>query len=145
MRRTNTRDSSNGRSAGRMVVLLLLGALVASQVAGEETEEQVLFKPGVFTSSEICGKCHQDIYKAWNEDSAHARSVTDPLFRGAVGRMRDDETHLCMMCHAPTTLVTEDYAGEMALTAEGITCDFCHSIKAVRLGSRLPFELDVGT
>jgi hypothetical protein len=91
MKRTDAGGSKDGRWPGPRVVLLLLGALVASQVAGEETEEQVLFKPGVFTRSEICGKCHQDIYKAWNEGSAHARSVTDPLFRGAVDRMRGVE------------------------------------------------------
>jgi hypothetical protein len=35
------------------------------------------------------------------------------------------------LCHAPTTRQTKDYAARDPITAEGVGCDFCHSVQAV--------------
>jgi len=110
------------------------------------------FAPGKFVSSEVCGACHEDIYQMWKEHSIHALSVTDPIFQA--GLQQAKKTHgetireVCLSCHSPTTTVTKDYALETELSQEGVTCDFCHSIKGVQLearkASKSPFTLDVG-
>lgn len=132
-------------------VRLLLFLLVVCQAAAAadvsediEIPEDMLFQPGVFTSSEVCGKCHQDIYKAWNGRSIHAQAMVDPDFQNALADVKREERVACMRCHAPTTVVTEDYAGATSLTHEGVTCDFCHSVKGVDLNRTQPYELDVG-
>ena len=117
-----------------------------------EAELAVEFAPGKFVSSQVCGACHQDIYRMWKENSIHARATTDPLFKAAF--QQAEETHgeavreVCLSCHAPTTIVTKDYQLKTGLSQEGVPCDFCHSVKAVKLeqsrASKHPFVLDVG-
>lgn len=97
-----------------------------------------------FTSAKVCGTCHEAIYQGW-KDSMHANSVKDPIFTEAfrqVSRETGGKTDaLCLSCHAPTTRFTQDIGKEDPLTQEGITCDFCHSIKEIRLGEKNPFVL----
>jgi hypothetical protein len=51
----------------------------------------------------------------------------------------------CVWCHAPTALVTGDQHLEQAVTREGVTCDFCHTVSDVDLGGRgHPFRLEPG-
>jgi hypothetical protein len=48
-------------------------------------------------------------------------------------------------CHAPTTLLTGDDGLQQPLSREGITCDFCHTIKDVDLQrAGHPFNLAPG-
>jgi Cytochrome c554 and c-prime len=101
-----------------------------------------------FTGHEGCGSCHQDIHKAWSE-SAHARAVSDPAFRAgveeSVTKHGEDSKRLCLTCHAPTTFVTHATNLQDPLVREGITCDFCHSVKSVDLSrTDNPFEIVVG-
>ncbi len=35
-----------------------------------------------YTSSEVCAKCHEDIYRTW-KNSLHALSLSDPVFDAA--------------------------------------------------------------
>ena len=128
-------------------------------LAYSQPEEELAgeFAPGKFVSSEVCGACHQDIYNIWSEHSIHAKAVTDPIFQA--GYQQAIQTHgeaiktVCLSCHAPTTMVTKDYPLKTKLSREGVTCDFCHSVKAVELKKapsapgeavRSPFILDVG-
>jgi len=101
-----------------------------------------------YTGHEVCGSCHQDIHKAWSE-SAHARSVTDPGFQAGVAesvtKYGEDAKRLCLTCHAPTTFVTHATNLRDPLVREGITCDFCHTVKSVDLSrADNPFEIVVG-
>lgn len=101
-----------------------------------------------FTSSEVCGKCHTDIYDSWKE-SMHSRSVSDPIFKAAYimayFKRGKEASKLCLGCHAPTTRITKDFDLDSPITAEGITCDFCHSVKEVKLAHPdNPFVMDVG-
>lgn len=71
-----------------------------------------------------CGECHEPATRTW-EASAHARSDTSPVYlamREASGRTD------CDRCHAPLRAIVKDDA---RVVAEGVTCDVCHTIKAV--------------
>lgn len=101
-----------------------------------------------FTSSEVCGKCHTQIFKAWKE-SMHARAVSDPIFRAsyitAIFKKGEEAARLCLKCHSPTTRITHARDLDKSLTAEGITCDFCHSVRGIDI-EKLdnPFTIDLG-
>jgi len=57
----------------------------------------------------------------------------------------DKAQELCLRCHAPTTLVTGERNLVMGVTREGLTCDFCHSLKDVNLENpENPFIIDLG-
>jgi hypothetical protein len=144
-------------SIGRIIFgITLLSAisigwlLVAHSQPGDEIASE--FAPGKFVSSQICGACHQHIYRAWSEQSIHAKAVTDPVFqagyREAIRAYGENVREKCNVCHAPTTLITGDNALTTQLSQEGVTCDFCHSVKEVQLTpvapSKSPFVLDVG-
>lgn len=103
-----------------------------------------------YTSAGECSKCHQAIHLYWSE-SAHARAATSPSFleslRGATeaGAEREGARRGCVGCHAPTALVSGDFALQKPITREGVTCDFCHTVAAVDLGKREhPFVLAPG-
>ncbi len=93
-----------------------------------------------FTSARKCGECHQDIYQQWSQ-SMHSRSFTDPIYRAVVDKMIEKSggknKAFCLSCHAPvasvsgTTLdasVPIDWNAFSAIAAEGVTCDFCHTM-----------------
>lgn len=126
------------------LALAAVAFAVQPAVAQMTGEEAVAFPEGRFNSSAVCGACHKDIYTAWSEGSIHSRSMMDVNFQSAISHIDVDEQENCLMCHAPTTVVTQDKALALSLTHEGITCDFCHSLKDVRLGEPIPFVLDLG-
>lgn len=102
-----------------------------------------------FTKSEICGECHQAIHAVW-QGSMHANSWRNGVFQAAFRRARDSHgaksAHLCLSCHAPTVRHTKDYEVAEAITTEGVTCDFCHSVSSVELGANDgKLRLQVGT
>jgi cytochrome c554/c'-like protein len=103
--------------------------------------------PNGYTSHTVCGECHQDIHKAWSE-SAHAKSFTDPAFQAGMtesaGKYGDSSKALCLTCHAPTTRVTHSTDLKDPLVQEGISCDFCHTVKSVDLSRTEPFEMKPG-
>jgi hypothetical protein len=89
-----------------------------------------------FTSARVCGACHQAINATWQQ-SMHAQAFSNGVFqaayREAKGAYAEDRARLCLRCHAPAVFWTPGYASQDPLAAEGITCDFCHSVRAVRL------------
>jgi hypothetical protein len=132
--------------------LLLWGFFLWSVVTGgcrrSETSPPVVFEAGRFTSARQCGTCHRDIYMAW-QGSQHARALENPIFRESYSEARhlagEAAIRLCLMCHAPTVVLTGDYALAREVTREGVTCDFCHSLRGTDLHQREhPFLLDVG-
>lgn len=125
----------------------LLAVFAFLPAAGAQQEKIVINEKG-FTSAEVCGKCHIQIFQSWKE-SMHANGVKDPIFEAAYMvayyKKGAAAARLCLRCHAPTTLVTNDFDLGHSLTAEGITCDFCHSVKDIKLErEENPFVLDVG-
>jgi hypothetical protein len=139
-------SSQSYRALATPVALVFLAALAAC--SSLESEFQPLdVKPGQFTSAERCGTCHKDIYSVWR-NSVHARSVTNPVFQAlyleALEITGGEAKELCLTCHAPTVLVTGDFDLKDPITREGVTCDFCHSLKDTHLDqSRNPFELQL--
>ena len=116
-----------------------------------EAPVRVEFEGGRLTSSEVCGRCHQDIYAFWR-DSDHAQSASSRVFQEtlkiAEESFGDSIREFCLSCHAPNTLHTADYQLDSSLTREGVGCDFCHSIREMHLERTKQenrFVLDVGT
>ncbi len=95
-----------------------------------------------FTKAEDCKYCHKDIFREW-KNSLHAQSLQDPVFLNAYEKIEDkEEGKLCLNCHAPTVLYTKDYSLKKEITREGVTCDFCHSVKGIEKDSF--YVIDVG-
>jgi hypothetical protein len=87
------------------------------------------------SSSEACRFCHRDIHAAWRR-SLHARSLRNDVFLDAFSQARDfygdEKADICLRCHAPFADKTGDRTLAQALSWEGVTCDWCHSITEVR-------------
>ncbi len=104
--------------------------------------------PTGWTSSKVCGECHQAIHAVW-QHSLHAKSWSNGVFQAGYRRTietyGEESARMCLSCHAPTVRHGKDFAVRKPLTAEGITCDFCHSIRAVDLNDASdPIRLTVG-
>lgn len=123
------------------------GKVQAGAASGKLPAADV-FKPGQFTSDEVCAPCHRDIYSVWKGKSVHSRSLNMAFmqaYQEANAASGGKTRALCLTCHAPTTVVTKDYDLKQPITREGITCDFCHSLKGVRVGdTENLFDLDPG-
>lgn len=105
----------------------------------------VSLNKGSFNSATTCGKCHQMIFKDW-KGSMHAGAISDPIFHAVFIEARneggEEAARLCLACHSPTTVSTKDFKLEQEISREGVTCDFCHSIRNVNLEQKNPFEID---
>jgi hypothetical protein len=134
--------------------LLLLSLIVILAVdkpqalSAPSTTYATKVKSTGYTSSAVCGQCHTEIYKNWR-NSLHALAVKDPIFQAAYAEVIMDgipgAKRLCLTCHAPTTYVTNDLDLSDGLSKEGVTCDFCHTVTDVHIGSRSkPFEVKPG-
>ncbi|RPJ86946.1 MAG: hypothetical protein EHM18_03625 [Acidobacteria bacterium] len=125
--------------------VVLLGTI--SCTSSEPEIAPLVFEPGQFVSAERCGACHKDIYTAWNT-SLHARAYTDKIFQASYAEVAESEkeeaARMCLTCHAPTALATNDLKATRAVTREGVTCDFCHSITDVHLSRPNPFDVSIG-
>ena len=129
--------SRQGLPAG----LILFGMLSISPLQGAESP---------YASAEECAKCHASIYKYWSE-STHAKAVQSPQFPTVLARAleiskdRSRTKRECVGCHAPTTLGTGDMELQQAVSRQGVTCDFCHTVKDVDLDRGWsPFLVDPG-
>lgn len=123
----------------------ILTAAVA-QVSDVPVEEKI--NPDSFTSAEVCGECHQAIHAVWQQ-SMHSQSLSNGVFQAAYRIAKkatsEERSQLCLNCHAPTVRETGDYGAEDAITNEGVTCDFCHSIRKVEFEQTNPrVDLNLG-
>ncbi|MBI4876570.1 MAG: hypothetical protein HY822_18185 [Acidobacteria bacterium] len=86
------------------------------------------------SSAERCGACHRAIHEAW-KSSAHARAMESRLFQDALERAEADlgagMRKTCLACHAPLAALTGDLTLQKKVNWEGVTCDYCHSMKEV--------------
>lgn len=98
----------------------------------------------MYESSKLCRGCHMEIYRQWLK-SGHSESFTDPLFReclqGVVQRS-SGQGGQCFFCHSPTATVPESSLRACQTVREGVTCDFCHTVKAARISEGFPRYLN---
>jgi hypothetical protein len=135
----------DGRLTWRVAVPLLAVLVPAWRAQGLADS-----KAGPYASARDCAPCHQAIHGYWSE-SEHARAATKASYleslRATVEGSSDPDAvrRGCISCHAPTTLVSGDFALERAVTREGVSCDFCHTVQDVDLGKGdHPFVLAPG-
>jgi Cytochrome c554 and c-prime len=92
-------------------------------------------------SAEYCGDCHRAIYQGW-EQSVHSQAMESRLFQDALQMARSDfgahARSICLGCHSPTVAVTGDLSLIRKVSWEGITCDYCHSIRGVSMAGLNP-------
>jgi len=87
-------------------------------------------------SAEFCGRCHRAIHEAW-KSSSHARSMDSRLFQDALESAESElgaaVRKTCLSCHAPIAVQTGDLTLQKKVSWEGVTCDYCHSVREVVL------------
>ncbi len=93
------------------------------------------------SSAEFCGDCHRAIEEGWKQ-SAHSQAVESRLFQDAMKLAESDygasARKTCLSCHSPIAVQTGDMALVKKVSWEGITCDYCHSIRDVTLSGPNP-------
>ncbi|MBI3813267.1 MAG: hypothetical protein HY279_02200 [Nitrospinae bacterium] len=131
----------------KALIFLIIIILISVNTSVYSQDKEVKLKDNEYNASESCAECHLDIYNKW-KDSVHAMSVDDPIFYTsyieAYTISSGQAKTLCLKCHAPTVLVTKDYELKNRLSREGVSCDFCHTLKGVKLNDRRdPFMRDI--
>ena len=106
-------------------------------------------------SPEYCGSCHQRIFEEWNSSMMGNKNLDDAVlyqfYTGTNSKgekdglgyqgMHPGEAGDCADCHVPTLALKEHHAGREADLGVamrykldyGISCNFCHSVKAVHI------------
>ncbi len=86
------------------------------------------------SSAEACGDCHRAIFQGWKK-SAHAAAMESRLFQDALRLAGSDygaaAQKICLSCHSPVGTQLGDADLIRKVSWEGITCDYCHSIREV--------------
>src|SRR5262249_1588244 len=111
---------------------LIMIALLLSACSKEEARPAPLdLHPGEFTSATRCGDCHTDIYRVWSS-SLHANSWMNETFQTSLKELesRPELAQSCTNCHSPVVTHSQKPAAQQTVN-EGVTCDWCHSIKNV--------------
>jgi hypothetical protein len=124
-----------------------LGALVLFVVLPSPAIALPDIDSSVFESTKGCG-CHPALQITWSE-SMHAKALTDPIFQhelelairatdGALGPF-------CNSCHAPVAVMAGqltglDHSSLAAVSAEAVTCDFCHQVSGAGRPGNASFE-----
>jgi hypothetical protein len=94
-----------------------------------------------FEPAATCKACHKVVHEQWS-GSLHASAFTHPDFQVPYNQVREknpSEAATCEKCHAPLkTLFPRGSAKGDAFAAEGVTCDFCHSVQSVDLSGPYP-------
>ncbi len=92
-------------------------------------------------SAEACGRCHRTIHEMW-KSSAHAGAVESRLFQDALELTENDygadSRKVCLECHSPIAVRTADFRLRRKVSWEGVTCDYCHSVREVTFDSANP-------
>jgi len=108
----------------------------------------LLLPAGVFAqnadlprTAEFCGDCHRAIFDGWKQ-SAHASAMESRLFQDALKHAEQgfggEARKVCLRCHAPAAGFTGDLELVRKVSWEGITCDYCHSIREVSTSGANP-------
>ncbi len=139
------------RTVGVMFVFLVFlfagilsygcGEAPATPAADEPVEDKaVLFAAGDFEDPESCAICHADIYDAWS-GSLHAHAWTNDLFQVEYVLAHQETDGLtdafCAGCHTPIGVAVGQvppYDGSKLdeISIRGVSCDYCHTVSAVK-------------
>ena len=127
------------------ILIIVLTVLFINNIAEPKSSVP---KGSTLTSSKECKECHEEIYSHW-KNAMHSMSIEDPIFKAsymeAYLNTAGEAKYNCLRCHAPISLINNDYDLKNELTKEGVSCDFCHSVKKINLkNKRNPFELEIG-
>jgi Cytochrome c554 and c-prime len=113
----------------------------------------------LYESAESCGECHVDEFSQWRQ-STHGATMHNPIFvrdmerqpsslgfdmdsYGALAKGAPHTTptvaliNSCERCHTPTSFYGDDHGDALkavGVASEGVTCSFCHTIRAVHTG-----------
>lgn len=93
-----------------------------------------------YETAETCKRCHGKIYDQW-KSSRHANAFTEPTFSGIYREItanNPDTVSLCRFCHSPLAGIPKKMIGKEVADEEGVSCDFCHTVKEVRLDGNFP-------
>lgn len=116
----------------------LAGSLVFSVLLLLSSNDDGLQIP---SAAPACGDCHRAIYDGWKH-SAHAASVDNWLFRDALKLAEADfgsaARKVCLECHSPVAVHADDLVLLRKVSWEGVTCDYCHSIREVSMTAGSP-------
>ena len=112
---------------------LMLAVMFVGTLSGRSLEPA--------SSAEFCGRCHRAILETW-KSSAHAKAMESPLFQEGL-EMTETSIgagleRVCLNCHAPLAALIKDTTWRQKVTWEGVTCDYCHSLRTVTLTSGNP-------
>jgi len=92
-------------------------------------------------SAEVCGRCHRAILESW-KTSTHSKAMESSLFQDALAVAEADFGQagrmVCLNCHSPIAARIGDVGLEKKVSWEGVTCDYCHSIREVTFDERNP-------
>ncbi|MFN8007809.1 MAG: multiheme c-type cytochrome [Terriglobia bacterium] len=96
------------------------------------------------STAEMCGRCHRSIFEAW-KSSAHAQAMESRIFQDALELAETDfgatGRKTCLKCHSPVGVASGDWNLEKKISWEGVTCDYCHSVRQVSLTGANPKAL----
>jgi hypothetical protein len=97
------------------------------------------------TSAEECARCHVDIHRYWKA-SMHAQAADSSRFQALLQDLRSNGSAepVCVRCHAPAAAYTHDVNWERKVSWEGVTCDFCHSVRGISNDPARPFVIQPG-
>lgn len=132
----------------KVIFLILIGGLIVFFSNSVLSSKSTAKKAADITSSQDCQECHEEIYNHW-KNAMHSMSIEDPIFKASYlesyFNTEGEAKFHCLRCHAPVTLINNDYDLKEEITKEGVSCDFCHSVKKVDLNNKAsPFEIEVG-
>jgi mono/diheme cytochrome c family protein len=111
-----------------------------------------------FIEPEVCEGCHSEIFEMWN-GSMHSKAFYDPIWRAATKLFVREavtpgevlEMKACVKCHTPlgfrSYIITSpeaDYDKVPELPAQGIFCNWCHNISAIKHIGDAGYEVEPG-
>ena len=104
-----------------------------------------LVPAGFFLTSDMCGRCHQDLYEEWSSSAHHFSSFNNQWYRRSIEYMQDvvgtQPSKFCAGCHDHAVFFNGRFdrpIREQIDTPEaqaGLGCTSCHSI--VHVGSTM--------
>ncbi len=119
------------RAVACLFFLLTLLSFAASPIHAQQSP----------ATAEYCGDCHREIHDGWKQ-SAHASAMESRLFQDALKMAGADfgesGRKTCLGCHSPVGAQLGDFALLRKVSWEGVTCDYCHSIREVTMSGGNP-------
>jgi len=132
--RQSTSANYRGGLMRQAVIVAIVLALAPGAAAAGKLPASTAAKLPTPASAELCGRCHRAIHDSW-ATSAHATAMTSPAFLDAEYAAEEqfgiEARKVCLGCHAPMAGLLNDLELSRKVSWEGITCDYCHSIREV--------------